>query len=161
MSPTPPPGRYLAVDYGTRRVGLAMSDESGRFVSPLEVLEIHTPRQAAERVAQFAGREGAVALVVGLPLNMDDTEGPAAKAVRDWSRELASLVGVAVILVDERLSSFDAEQSLIARKRGGEKITRQSKKRRLDALAAASFLRAFLDGGLPALARIDPSSDAR
>ena len=56
-----------------------------------------------------------------------------------------------VVFVDERLSSFDAEQQLIDRKRGGEKITRKRKKQQLDALAAAGFLQAFLDGKLPAI----------
>lgn len=155
-----PPGRHLGIDYGTRRVGLAISDEGGQYVSPLDVVEITTPQQAVERVTLVAHREDAKVLVVGLPLNMDDTEGPAAKAVRVWASALAERAKLPVILVDERLSSFDAEQALIARKRGGEHITRKGRKKRLDALAAANFLRGYLDGSLAAFAFIDSPAQA-
>jgi putative Holliday junction resolvase len=82
---------------------------------------------------------------------MDGSRGPAAKKAADFGRLLASRAGRAVIFVDERLSSFQAEQEISARRRRGEKITRKSKKRRLDALAAAAFLQEFLDGKLAGL----------
>jgi putative Holliday junction resolvase len=82
---------------------------------------------------------------------MDDSLGPAARQTIAWGRDLAQRAGKPVVFVDERLSSFEAEQGLIARKRGGEKITRKRKKEQLDALAAAGFLQAFLDGKLQAL----------
>ena len=150
--------RYLAIDYGTRRVGLAVSDEGGQFVSPLAVVEVTTPRQAIEAVVAAVKGEGVDRLVVGLPINMDGTEGHAATTVRTWAKDLAVACGITVLLVDERLSSFDAEQQLIQRKRDGEKMTRRGKKRRLDAHAAASFLRGFLEGSLPMLGQIDPPS---
>ncbi|MEA2707538.1 MAG: putative pre6S rRNA nuclease, partial [Phycisphaerales bacterium] len=77
--------------------------------------------------------------------------GPAARQTIAWGAELAQRSGKPVVFVDERLSSFEAEQGLIERKRGGEKITRKRKKEQLDALAAAGFLQAFLDGKLQAL----------
>jgi putative Holliday junction resolvase len=80
---------------------------------------------------------------------MDDSLGPAAQKAIDWGRDLAIRAGIEVLFVDERLSSFQAEQDLIDRKRAGEKLTRARKKRQLDALAAASFLQSFLDGRLP------------
>ena len=140
--------RTLAIDLGSKRVGLAMSDEGGRFATALDVLEVGSGEEAAGRVAAVAAKEGVARLVVGLPLNMDDTPGPAARAAAEWGRGLAARCGLPLVFVDERLSSFDAEQSLIDRKRGGEKITRKQKKRRLDAVAAAGFLQAFLDGKL-------------
>ena len=140
--------RTLAIDLGSRRVGFALSDEGGRFATPYEVFEVTSPQQAADRAVQIIDREGVERIVLGLPLNMDDTLGPAARQTVAWGRELATRTGKLVLFVDERLSSFDAEQSLIARKRGGEKITRKQKKERLDALAAAGFLQAFLDGKL-------------
>jgi putative Holliday junction resolvase len=143
--------RTLAIDLGTRRVGLAMSDEGGRFATALEVLGISTPQQAIRQVADLAAKEAVDRLVVGLPLNMDDTLGPAGRAAIAWGNELASACGKPVVFVDERLSSFAAEQSLADRKRGGEKMTRKQKKQRLDAVAAAAFLQAFLDGKLPAI----------
>ena len=141
--------RTLAVDLGTRRVGLALSDEGGRFASPYEVMQVTSPAQAADGVLAVVAREGVERLVVGLPLNMDDSVGPQARQALEWGRSLESRCGKPVVFVDERLSSFDAEQQLIDRKRGGERITRQRKKEQLDAIAAATFLQAFLDGRLP------------
>jgi putative Holliday junction resolvase len=90
-------------------------------------------------------------VVIGLPLNMDDSVGPAARQTVAWGNDVAQRAGKPVVYVDERLSSFDAEQDLNARKRGGEKLTRKRRKEQLDALAAAGFLQAFLDGKLSAL----------
>lgn len=140
--------RTLAIDYGTRRVGLALSDEGGRFATPLDVLTVGSPDHAIQLIHQIVKSEGVARLVVGVPLNMDDSFGPAARSAVQWARQLSKLADKPLVLVDERLSSFDAEQQLIARKRGGEKITRDARKQRLDALAAASFLQAFLDGKL-------------
>jgi putative Holliday junction resolvase len=143
--------RTLAIDLGTRRVGLALSDEGGRFATPYEVLTVSSPAQAVEPIIKVVEKEGVERIVVGLPLNMDDTVGPAARATIQWGRALAKRAGKPVVFVDERLSSFAAEQQLIDRKRAGEKLTRQRKKEQLDALAAAGFLQAFLDGKLAAL----------
>jgi len=140
--------RTLAIDLGTRRVGLALSDEGGRFATAYEVLTIASPQQATEAVLQVIRKEGVERIVLGLPLNMDDSTGPAARSTAAWGRDLSAKSGKPVLFVDERLSSFDAEQHLIERKRGGERITRKGKKERLDAIAAAGFLQAFLDGRL-------------
>src|SRR5947209_19603080 len=138
--------RTLAIDLGTRRVGLALSDEGGRFATPLDVIDVSSPEHAVNQIIPVIKREGVQRLVVGVPLNMDGSVGPAARDAAKWGRELSTRSNVPLVLLDERLSSFDAEQQLIDRKRGGEKITRQAKKRRLDAIAAAGFLQAFLDG---------------
>jgi putative Holliday junction resolvase len=140
--------RTLAIDLGTRRVGLALSDESGRFATPLHVLTVNSPDDAVSPILDVVRKEGVQRLVLGLPLNMDDTVGPAARKAIEWGQALAAKSGLPVLFVDERLSSFDAEQQLIDRKRAGEKLTRAQKKQQLDALAAASFLQAFLDGRL-------------
>jgi putative Holliday junction resolvase len=143
--------RTLAIDLGTRRVGLAMSDEGGRFATPLDVLNVTSPDQAIPPILALIQKESVERVVIGLPLNMDDSLGSAARSTADWGNDLSRRSGKPVIFVDERLSSFAAEQDLIDRKRGGEKITRRQKKEKLDALAAAGFLRAFLDGKLPAI----------
>jgi putative Holliday junction resolvase len=140
--------RTLAIDLGTRRVGFALSDEGGRFATPYEVFQVTSPVQAADRADQIIRREGVERIVLGMPLNMDDSIGPAAKQTVTWGQSLSRQSGKPVVFIDERLSSFEAEQGLIARKRGGEKITRKRKKEQLDALAAAGFLQAFLDGKL-------------
>ncbi len=75
----------------------------------------------------------------------------AARTTLTWGRALAAQSNVPVLFVDERLSSFAAEQTLLDRKRAGEKLTRQRKKEQLDAVAAATFLQQFLDGRLPPL----------
>lgn len=144
--------RTLAIDLGCRRVGLALSDAGGKFATPYEVLTVSSPDQAAAEILSVIEKEGVERLVVGLPLNMDDSIGPAARATIEWATALGREAKLPVIFVDERLSSFSAEQSLIDRKRGGEKITRGQKKQRLDALAASGFLQEFLDGKLTAIA---------
>jgi putative holliday junction resolvase len=142
--------RTLAIDLGSRRVGLALSDEGGRFATPFEVLTIATPQAALLAVLQVIRHEAVQRIVVGLPLNMDDTLSEAGRKTITWGKELSAISALPVVFVDERLSSFAAEQHLIDRKRAGEKITRRNKKDRLDAIAAAGFLQAFLDGKLPA-----------
>jgi len=143
--------RTLGIDYGTKRVGLALSDAGGKFATPLEVIQISRPQLAIDSILKILEREGVERIVVGLPLNMDDSIGSAARSVISWAKQLSSRSGNPVIFVDERLSSFAAEQTLIDRKRGGEKITRKSKQNRLDAHAAVGFLRDFLDGKLEAI----------
>jgi len=143
--------RTLAIDLGARRVGLALSDEGGRFATPYQVLSVSSPQQAMEMILPIVLREGVARLVVGIPLNMDDSIGPAARAAAAWATELSRRAQCPLVLIDERLSSFSAEQQLIDRKRAGEKLTRQRKKQQLDAIAAASFLQAFLDGKLAPL----------
>ena len=143
--------RTLAIDLGSKRIGLALSDEGGTLATPLDVLQVSSPRHAIEQILPILQRESVRRLLVGVPLNMDDTLGPAARNTIAWAKDLASRANLPLVLVDERLSSFDAEQSLITRKRGGEKITRKQKKERLDALAAAGFLQAYLDGKLQPL----------
>ncbi len=141
--------RTLAIDLGSRRVGLALSDSAGAFATPYDVLQITSPDRATQQILKIIDKESVERIILGLPLNMDDSVGPAATQTIKWGQDLSTRSGKPVLFVDERLSSFDAEQSLIARKRGGEKITRKRKKEQLDALAAASFLQAFLDQKLP------------
>ena len=137
--------RTLAIDWGEKRIGLAMSDEGGRFATPLDVIDAAI---AGESICKLIAAESVARMVVGLPLNMDGTVGTSARRVAAWSRSLSPLRPV---FVDERLSSFDAEQQLNDRKRQGERLTRKGKKSRLDALVAANLLQAFLDGKLVAI----------
>jgi len=143
--------RTLAIDLGTRRVGLALSDEGGRFATPLDVLQVASPAHAREQILKVIDREGPERLVVGVPINMDGTVGPAVRGAVVFGRELGAASGKPVLYVDERLSSFEAGQTLAGRRKAGEHLTRQRKKERLDAVAAASFLQGFLDGKLPAI----------
>jgi putative holliday junction resolvase len=140
--------RTLAIDLGERRVGLALSDEGGRLATPLEVVSVRSADGAINRIMEIIESEDVRRLVVGLPLNMDDSVGLAATAAVKWGRKLADHSKLPVVFVDERLSSFAAEQSLSSQRRAGRKLTHKKKKQALDAVAAADFLQAFLDGRL-------------
>lgn len=128
---------------------MAISDEGGKLATPLGVISVGSGKATLGDILDVMRTEGVQRVVVGLPLNMDGTLGPQAKAALVWGGELAGKCGLPVVFVDERLSSFQAEQQLVERKRSGERLTRRMKKKRLDALAAAGFLQAFLDGKLP------------
>src|SRR6195952_779604 len=112
--------RTLAIDLGTRRVGLALSDAGGKLATPLSILQITAPEQAIAQILRLIPEEGIERLVVGLPINMDDSIGPAARATLAWGRELERRSEKKVIFVDERLSSFAAEDQLNQRKKAGE-----------------------------------------
>ena len=143
-------GRTLGLDVGTKTIGVAVSDLGLSFATPRTVIRRVKFKQDALALKDILDRERCGAIVIGLPLNMDDSAGPQARKAVEWGRGLEARSGKPVVFVDERLSSFEAEQQLIDRKRGGERLTRQRKKEQLDALAAASFLQAFLDGKLSA-----------
>ena len=141
--------RTLGIDLGTSRIGLAVSDQGGHFATPMDVINVNSPDQAVDPIVQLIRKEEIGRVVIGLPLNMDDGSiGPSAKAVMLWGGRLAMKVMVPILYVDERLSSFAAEQELIGQKRAGQRLTRDMKKERLDAHAAAVFLQEFLDGKL-------------
>jgi putative Holliday junction resolvase len=140
--------RTLAVDLGSRRVGLALSDEGGKFATPFAVLNVSSADGALGPIQKLIASEAVKRAVIGLPLNMDGTLGPAANSTLEWGQKLRRQCDVQLIFVDERLSSFDAEHRLTERKRAGERITRGQKKQRLDAHAAAAILQEYLDGKL-------------
>ncbi|MGB7160087.1 MAG: Holliday junction resolvase RuvX, partial [Tepidisphaeraceae bacterium] len=101
--------RTLGIDLGTRRVGLALSDEGGRFATPYEVLQVSSPEIAAAKVLEVIAKEGVARVVVGLPLNMYDSVGPAARQTIAWGRAVGERCQHPIVFVDERLSSFAAE----------------------------------------------------
>ncbi len=136
--------RYLAIDWGTKRVGLAISDAEGNWPAPLEVLANHGPAELQRQLRAVIEREKIQRVIVGLPLNMDGTEGPSCRAARQLGGQLTTGGGADVVYVDERLSSFAAEDQLRDRQREGQKWTRGQKKKHLDALAATVILRDYL-----------------
>jgi putative Holliday junction resolvase len=130
--------RYLAIDYGKRRTGLALCDREEIITSPLCVLE--GQKGLCEKIAHVIEQENIEALVVGLPLNMDDTEGFQVQRVKQFVGQLKRIVSVPFHLQDERLSSFSAEEKI-----ADAGWSRQKKKKHLDAIAAAEILTAFLE----------------
>lgn len=141
--------RVLAIDLGDKRTGLAVGDRASGIVTPAGVLEVPLTlrdgqalldalaRAADEHLPPQAG--GAPTLVVGLPLNMDGSEGPRARLVRAFALRVAERTGRGVDFQDERLTTRDADWAMA---RSG--LTRQQKKSRRDALAAAALLRDYL-----------------
>lgn len=136
--------RYLAIDHGDKRTGLAVCDQSEMLVTPLKVVETSSENELLRQVARIIESEHIEAVVVGLPLNMDDTEGPRAKKVRAFAAVLSEKINIPVLFHDERLSSFEAEEQIL-----DLELTRKKKKKRLDAMAAAAILRSFLENNQP------------
>lgn len=140
-----PAGRILGVDYGKRRIGLAVSDETATLARPLATAEVAGRRAAAEVVAEAARREGARAVVLGDPRHMDGRESTLGGEVRLLARRIEALLpGVPVVLWDERLTSHEAEAILKERQ---ERL--RGRKGRLDQVAAAVLLQSYLDAGCP------------
>ncbi|MBL8023982.1 MAG: Holliday junction resolvase RuvX [Elusimicrobia bacterium] len=129
---------YLGVDWGRRRVGVAVSDELGRMAHPLQTLEPKSLAGLIQALSDLARDRGASGIVLGLPKNMSGTEGESASAVRRLAERLER-VGLPVIFWDERLSSWEAESRL----RDGPGMGRS--KGRVDRAAATLLLQAFLD----------------
>lgn len=130
--------RYLAIDYGTKRIGVAICDPSETIVSPLTVIE--GQKDLLDRIVQLVEAENVGAVVLGLPLNMDDSVGPQAKFVFQFAEQLKERLSVPIHFQDERLTSFAAEQKSAPFESRGKK-----KQKRLDAIAAAQILEAFLE----------------
>jgi len=132
--------RYLGIDPGRRRVGLAISDPGATFASPLEVLERRSADQVASEIASLCRHEAVEAVVVGLPLNMDGTKGPAAREAEALAAKVRQATGLPVRMWDERLSSVSAERSLIE-----ADMSRRRRRRTIDKVAAQIILQSFLD----------------
>lgn len=133
--------RVLAIDLGDVRTGLASGETVLGLAQPLQVIEERDPDRRLDRIVEIIERHGADVLVVGLPINMDDTEGPRALAARDFGRTIAERTGLPVEFQDERLSSFEADETL-----KGSGLTRKGKKRIQDAIAAATILEDWIAG---------------
>jgi putative Holliday junction resolvase len=131
--------RFLAFDLGEKRSGVAAGDDVTGIVSPVQVIETAPPFRM-DALLKVIATHKPDAIVIGVPLNMDDTEGPAALAARAVGAELASRSGLPVHFQDERLTSYAADQAMAQSGR-----THKRKKELRDALAAVEILRDFLD----------------
>jgi len=138
--------RALGIDFGERRIGLAISDPAGRLALPLTTLERRSDRIAVAQIAEIAGREGVERLVVGEPVSLDGHRGAAADRVRRFAEKLAARTGLPLRFVGEALTTVEARERLTA---AGVDLRRQPE--RIDALAAQILLQEALDrpGGEP------------
>ncbi len=132
-------GRVLGVDYGTRRVGFAISDAMGIVATPLFTRDVLSETEAARAVGEVAEEKGAVRVVVGIPLNMDGTKGPMALQVEAFLKRLRDR-GLEVEVWDERLSTGLVERMLVS-----ADVSRARRKEVRDKLAAQVILQGYLD----------------
>jgi putative Holliday junction resolvase len=132
--------RTLAVDPGTKRVGIAVSDPTGTIAQALTTIDAAPPESLAARLAEIASQQGAGRVVVGMPRRMDGSYGPEAKAARDLADEIRKASGLPVELLDERLTTVAAERSLLE---GG--VRRSKRRQAVDRVAATMLLQSHLD----------------
>jgi putative Holliday junction resolvase len=133
--------RALGIDLGTRRIGVALSDSAGSLATPYEVVARSGDRaRDHRRIAALAEEAGAECLVVGLPLSLDGSTGPAAQAALAEADELAEATGLPVEMWDERLTTVTADRDLIALD-----LKAPARRRIVDKVAAAVMLQAWLD----------------
>ena len=135
--------RKVALDVGDVRIGVAVSDMLGITANPREtyVRKGKTFEDDINYFVKYAKEEDADAFVIGLPMNMDGTEGPRAEVTREFGEALKEASGLHVIYVDERLTTVSAERMLI-----GADVRREKRKQVIDKVAATIILQSYLDG---------------
>lgn len=141
LAETLPTGRPVAgIDLGTRTIGLAVSDLGLRLATPRPVIARRKFTEDAKVLLDRLAGEEAAALVIGLPVNMDGSEGPRAQSTRAFARNLAALTALPLVFWDERLSTVAAERTLIEMD-----VSRAKRAGRIDSAAAAFILQGALD----------------
>lgn len=141
MTPSDPPPRYLALDVGSKRIGVAVSDELGLTAQPVLTLERkRNPREDLRSLARLARRYGVAGIVVGNPLHLSGEQSPRAAKTQAFAAELRQLTGLPIHLWDERLTTHEAHQILYE---AGH--ARQEHRHVVDQVAATLILQSFLD----------------
>ena len=130
----------LSLDYGEKRIGIAISDNECSIAFPSEVLERKTVEKDFAYIKQFVNNGDVQAILIGMPYNMDGSEGEKCKIVKSFSKKLLKFINISIIYWDERLSTLAQEKILISKD-----ISRKKRKKVIDKLAASYFLQAFLD----------------
>jgi len=136
----PPTGALMGLDLGTKTIGLAISDAGRRIASPLLTIQRTKFKADAEALLRHAVENAAVALVLGLPLNMDGSEGPRVQATRAFARNLAGLTALPIAFWDERLSTAAVTRTLL-----DADASRKRRAALVDKMAAAYILQGALD----------------
>jgi len=132
--------RLLGLDLGTKTIGLATSDLGLRLATPLETMKRTRFHQDAGYLTAICRRDGIGAMILGLPVNMNGSEGPRAQATRAFARNMAGITDIPIVLWDERLSTVAAERAMIE-----ADVSRAKRAERIDAAAAAFILQGALD----------------
>ncbi len=132
--------RFLGVDVGDRRIGIALSDATGFIASPTDTIERKGQRKDIEKLLELARREEVEGIIVGLPLSMDGSIGPQAEKVGRFVDALRTESEIPVTTWDERLTTVGAERALLE----GD-VSRSKRKKVIDKVAAALILQGYLD----------------
>jgi putative pre-16S rRNA nuclease len=136
----PPRGALIGLDLGTKTIGVAVSDPDRKLATAVETIARKTFTADAKRLLALAAERSAVGFVLGLPLNMDGSEGPRAQSTRAFARNLGKLTELPIALWDERLSTVAVERDLIA-----ADVSRKKRAAVIDQHAAAFILQGALD----------------
>lgn len=137
----PPRGTLIGLDLGTKTIGVACSDPDRRIATGIETIARKNFTADAARILDLASERNAAGFVLGLPLNMDGSEGPRAQSTRSFARNFAKLTNLPIVLWDERLSTAAVERDLIA-----ADASRAKRAAVIDQHAAAFILQGALDG---------------
>ena len=132
--------RALGIDFGTRRIGLALSDPTGTLASPLPFLENTGAREVVSRLKELVENKGIETVVVGLPRNMDGTYGPSADKVRSFVAQIQPHISAKILTQDERLTTSQASRDLA--KIG---LSQKDLRQKIDSASATLILQQFLD----------------
>lgn len=149
--------RILAIDLGDQRTGLARADRITSIASPAGLIEVPIDHDEGKRLLEALAKEIAsepsdCEILIGLPLNMDDSVGPRAKLVKDFARRLADQTNRTIILVDERRTSVAADSKM-----SQTGLTHKQKKKRRDAIAAAAIAELYLSDPEATIDTLNPS----
>jgi len=136
--------RCLGIDFGTRRIGLALSDPTGTLASPLPFLENSSPREVLAGLQEMIQTHGVKTIVIGLPRNMDGTYGPSAQKVREFITQIQPHLSAEIIPQDERLTTAQASRDL-----SQMGLSQKDLRKKVDSSSAALILQQFLDRTLP------------
>ena len=133
--------RILAIDHGTKRMGIAISDELGIIAQPLEFIQAEPFAEFLDRLREIIREKQVELMVVGMPRNMDGGYGPAALKVQEFVAVLKSSITIPIKTLDERLTSAQANRALVL-----GNVRRDQRKEKVDKMAAAILLQGYLDG---------------
>ena len=137
----PPSGKLLGLDLGTKTIGVAVSDSMRYSATPLETIARTKFTADAARIVELVAQNGVAGIVLGLPLNMDGSEGPRAQSTRAFARNLAQKVSIPIAFWDERLSTSAVERMMIEE----ANMRRDRRAAVVDKLAASYILQGALD----------------
>ena len=138
--------RLLGIDYGTVRIGLALSDPTRTLASPLPFLENSSPSQVISTMAALIETHQITGLVIGMPRNMDGTYGPSAQKVRDFIAQIQKSISLPIIPIDERLTTAQASKQL-----SGIGLNQKQLRKKVDSSSACLILQQYLDRNTPLL----------